>query len=32
MGFNPQAILDEMNQRLGKTTEQNYNAIWSKFN
>jgi hypothetical protein len=32
MGFNPQAVLDEMNSRLGKTTEQNYNAIWSKFN
>jgi len=32
MAFNPQAILDEMNSRLGKTSEQNYNAIWSKFN
>ena len=32
MAFNPQAILDEMNSRLGKTSEQNYNDIWSKMN
>ncbi|MBP7343523.1 MAG: extracellular solute-binding protein [Clostridia bacterium] len=32
MAFNPQAVLDTMNQRLGKTTEQNYATVWSSMN
>ena len=32
MGFNPQAVIDEMNTRLGKTSKQNYNDVWSSLN
>ena len=32
MAFNPQLTLDTMNAKLGKTSEQNYAAIWSTMN
>ena len=32
MAFNPQAVIDEMNSRLGKTSKQNYNDVWSSLN
>lgn len=32
MAFNPQVTLDTMNAKLGKTSQQDYNAIWSSMN
>lgn len=32
MAFNPQYVLDYMNQKLGKTTVQNYATLWASMN
>ena len=32
MSFDPQFTLDLLNERLGKTSEQDYNALWSSMN